>query len=550
LGGTQLRFSFIVIVSCAGVAGCVDQPAATLPSDLHALESRAITRADARAILALPAVRNALVRNVRGVRITQDMLVRISSFEAGKGLEPGVISDTFDGSATLDGPFHLPVSLSDIATKKGADRPIDGTANFHNSPVVQAKGDPLFRPMFQPQKFVQLLNAALVNPGAMFLTKSAAGYAMQLRRNGMELASTADGFAEYPVEGCVPWSIDQKQNVASLSKYFTALALRRLLDQHGVSIDTSIESYLPQYWSKGPGINAISFRYLLQHKSGFNTGGDEPGKAPTFAVMKEQIANGPASMPGTVSRYENLNFALMRFLIAVLNGNVDLSFNPPVFGDYLWNAAAIDAYVNYVNANVFAPAGVGPASLQRPDDAALAYTSLGVSSSWPCGTDVPAKTKGWVSDSDMSPWAGTSGWHLSAREVAKVADAARQGKIVAQPLAQEMLEEKLGLDSPEGGVPALSLDGFDRDASGPVLLPSPLYYKRGVWGFDPDPSSCGPGCANDGNETRHNSLLWFLPDDMELVVLLNSDAGNPPYDDIGALVQKAYMNSFEPSIVP
>ena len=63
--------------------------------------------------------------------------------------------------------------------------------------------------------------------------------------------------------------------------------------------------------------------------------------------------------------YQNTNFGLCRILISTLNGAVTTGsvFSPFGFGDLndrFWDIVSISAYRQYVNDNVFAPAGCWP----------------------------------------------------------------------------------------------------------------------------------------------------------------------------------------------
>ena len=102
---------------------------------------------------------------------------------------------------------------------------------------------------------------------------------------------------------------------------------------------------------------------------------------------------------------------------------------------------------------------------------------------------------GWNSG-DLSTVTGGAGWHMSVDELLDVMGTLRRkGTIMSTTQAQTMLDSGFGID---------------------VIQSTPLgtlYNKNGAWG-------------SGGKEEQ--SLAYFLPQDMELVVLTNSPVGSPP----------------------
>ena len=121
------------------------------------------------------------------------------------------------------------------------------------------------------------------------------GYAMQLRKNGTPVYTLIWNWAKTPTDGGQGWKLDTRMHVASVSKYITAVAMVKLLDSKGISLDAKIINYLPAHWVKGPKINQISFRNLLTHTSGFSTG----TSSSNYTFMKQNVANGVAGVGGS-----------------------------------------------------------------------------------------------------------------------------------------------------------------------------------------------------------------------------------------------------------
>lgn len=326
-----------------------------------------------------------------------------------------------------------------------------------------------------PQLDVLGFCAALHNA----LKDNANGYVMRLAQNGQPIATLQWSWARRPGEGNKGWNPQRRMHVASVSKLITAIAAVDLLHDKNISWDATIGQYLPAYWDRGANVNNITFRELLTHMSGIEV----PGSSTNYATMKAEIA---AGVPATVtqSQYENVNFALFRVLIPIINGDVDrnalitLDGNPMFQSimDNWWDVVTVNAYQAYVNQHVFVPSGIGggPGLTHTPNDA-IAY-------------GVPW-TSGWDSG-NLRSVAGGAGWVMSADQVLSVmAHYRHTNAIVPSTLAQQAMDARLGLDV-KSNTPA-----------------GTLYNKNGRW---------------NGNGRSEQSLAYFLPNGMELVVLTNS----------------------------
>jgi len=226
----------------------------------------------------------------------------------------------------------------------------------------------------------------------------------------------------------------------------------------------------------------------LTHTTGFTGDTD-------YESMKAAVAAGVStdtSMPDYLGnyRYRNMNFGLCRILIAVINGNISkgatFSFPPAIsdLNDLLWDIITISAYNQYVQTKVFAPAGVTSATLDHPAAGALAHK-------------FPVTTAGWNSG-DLESVSGGAGWHMSVDQLLDVMGTfRRKGTIMSPSAAQTMLEDGFGIDL------------IQNTAAGK------LYNKNGLWH---DAST---------NGRTEQSLAYFLPEKMELVVLANSPINNP-----------------------
>jgi hypothetical protein len=357
------------------------------------------------------------------------------------------------------------------------------------------------------------------------LKDGVAGYAAQLRQSGQILFTKTLEYAKRrPQDGDELWKSNVKMHVASVSKLMTAMAMTVLLRDHNISPDAQIIDYLPDYWAKGPNIEYIVFRNLLNHTSGLSA-----DYRVDFDKMKSAIAGGinlpiaGGTNPNTLTlgqyKYQNLNYGLFRILLAVINGYINKNLYwglPPIsdpVNDQIWDAVTIAAYEAYLQAKVFGPSSVGGATLDHPPGCALAYKG-------------PDDTKhGWNSGS-LRQGCGCFGWHLSVNDLLDVMGQFRRGNgILTSADAQAMLDNGFGVDP---------LMGDQALPAAFTTLAGNLYCKPGNW--------------NNTVNQDEQSLAFFLPQDMELAVFVNSmvDGQTGSTNLFREVVKQAYVESLLP----
>ena len=329
------------------------------------------------------------------------------------------------------------------------------------------------------------------------LEDKVAGYSVRLQQRNSVIYARDSNWAKAPSDGSETWNGDVRMHVASCSKLITAIAMTRILNEKQISYDTPIIGFLPTYWAKGPNIDRITFRHLMTHTSGFNNGGSS---ASDFEFMKDRVAHGVMAIGGF--NYENMNFGLCRILIATILEDVApgaiFAFPViPISNDVAWDYLTIRSYTQYVENYVFAPAGVSGPTLDHPAADALAY-------------NFPVSGNGWNS-SDLTSMSGGAGWHMSPDDLLRIMRTfRRKGVIMSAARAQAMLD-----------------NGFGIDGAGSTPL-GPVYSKKGFW--------------QDSGKHVEQSLVYFLPRNMELVVLVNSPIGSAG-EVFELLVNKALMSN-------
>jgi len=286
--------------------------------------------------------------------------------------------------------------------------------------------------------------------------------------------------------------------VLDLTRVIAGPTATRTLAAHNLPPSTKIIDYLPTYWAKGPNIDQITFAQLMTHKSGFRVSGSDM----SYPTMKAQVAAGVTMANLGTYSYQNMNFGICRILLPVMNGVIPANTTfPAATEDQNWDFATITAYAAYVAKNLFQPSGVSGPTLTHPDPDALAYN-------FP-----PAS--GWNSG-DLTSESGGAGWHMSVNDLLDVMGCfRRQNTIMSPAAAQAMLDDGFGIDV----IQSTSL--------------GTLYNKNGLW--------------QSGAGQTEQSLAYFLPRDMELVVLANSPIGNPGqfFRDV---VTNIYLENITPEI--
>lgn len=136
-------------------------------------------------------------------------------------------------------------------------------------------------------------------------------------------ATAAGGWAQDPNDGNLRMTRKVPSGIGSVTKMFTGTALLQLFERRMLSngtvdqqLDTPIWDKLPPKWRTsyaGKGIDKVTYRQLLQHRSGF-PGKDCGGELET----DEMLARGIKAQDVGNRCYSNLNVKLLRFLLPAI----------------------------------------------------------------------------------------------------------------------------------------------------------------------------------------------------------------------------------------
>lgn len=406
--------------------------------------------------------------------------------------KPGTVVETASPVPTARVQAHVMKPAYMTATKIDTDESADG------QPLVMAKARPQLKQVkLNVAKFGEEVRTAL--------STTVRGYALQLRKDGVTIFTHEYNKARAPKDGDVRMTVNTRMHIASMSKLIASMATVKALEDKKLPWETKIGSYLPAYWTVGSNVADITFKDLMTQR-GFavpESSSDGCGCRGDYETMRSVVAGGVAAT--RERRYENVNFSILRVLDSILTGAVSRGSvyqiqiaGQPNSADAIWDIRTTDAFLAYVNAKVFAPAGVSAVGT-APNGAsgALAYQNV---------TD----EEGWDSG-ELATQLGGVGFRMSVKEYLDVMDAwRRKGTIVPVATAQAALDAGLGLDNVRS-TPA-----------------GKAYDKNGRWG--------------KGGHSEQ-TVGFFLPEGMELVVFTNSNLPNE--GSFRGTILNAYLNNLE-----
>jgi len=350
------------------------------------------------------------------------------------------------------------------------------------------------------------------------------GYAFVITKLGQPRVQRAWGEARRKADPPeMPMSVNVKYTTASVSKNITAAAFLKLLDDTNIKnknltldekLNEKMVDYLPYYWKPGAGVNSITFREMLKHRTGIHCDPDFVDYRNLRKCLAKGIdtadkdrtcptADGPGQPIGTNDNgcYKNANYALFRIVIPVMMGKVVkpvLSTFTEEQKDAETEILTSNVYINYVNDNVYAKAGL-PKIFCKPTDGkqqGLAYKHA-----------APDAKGGDFGDATFE--CGSQGWFLSAAQLATYFETLNTtDKIVLPAISSRMRTEYLGYDG--GG-------GFDTP-DGKIT-----YWSK---------PGGHPAAQNTG---EINTLLMHFSNGVEVSVVINSDF-KPPVDWGGVII--------------
>lgn len=264
------------------------------------------------------------------------------------------------------------------------------------------------------------------------------GYTFIINHNGKWADSAARGFARMKQDGAIFHNVKKEMNIASVSKWLTAVGAMRLLSQKKIKLEDSIYHWLPQSWKLGNKVKTITFKQLLTHSAGLTTKDIRYGT--DYNSLKACIAAGVVNEAKTPN-YSNANFALFRIMFSFIDDKKSTteieSLNLWFFKDTAtFNNYLADRYISLMQKHVFTPAGIANATC-TPELRSIQ-------------TLMYNETTPTTAGSVLGDWklvCGGGGYSLSAHNVAKVmAYVYHTEDILTKAQQKDMLDNLYGLD--------------------------------------------------------------------------------------------------------
>jgi Beta-lactamase/Polyglycine hydrolase-like, structural repeat len=154
------------------------------------------------------------------------------------------------------------------------------------------------------------------------------GYAFVVANAGCIVGKVSGGYAQAPGDGNVKMKTYIASGTGSVAKVFSGIALLHLLAEHKLSnasidkeLDTPIWGMLPPAWQHaytGRNLELITYRELLQHKSGFRIGDGEASKNTTGTKLTYVLDKGVKKSDIDHREYNNFNYAILGILIPAI----------------------------------------------------------------------------------------------------------------------------------------------------------------------------------------------------------------------------------------
>jgi CubicO group peptidase (beta-lactamase class C family) len=379
------------------------------------------------------------------------------------------------------------------------------------------------QPTLDRQAFENSLHAA-VSPKVM-------GYTFLLIKDGRVAAEGAGGLARNSADGQMKMTTRTPQNLGSLFKFITGVTMLHLLDRAPAGsaggnnsfqtrLGAPVALLYPQLWNAGvktPAIRTITFRQLLQHRSGFRGCSTPLG---CFGGSYDPTLLGKRD-------YQNINFSLLGYLIPLYaTPNLLPALNgvpktvPAAERDANMQVVLGERMDRFMREKMFP---LAPGNISASCDAANEYKSTGAYG-YVSKTDTG---KGIITSrkADNKPCSGAGGNWMSIRDFgAFVAAALHSDRMLSQQARLEMYRTGMAPDDRL----VWSFTTTDPWIADRFKMPT-ILWSNGVQRYDGQ---------------SFNTVLLRLPLNYELMIFVNS--GGMGVDSLAGAGFKAFRAGMEP----
>lgn len=151
------------------------------------------------------------------------------------------------------------------------------------------------------------------------------GWQYVLVKKGLVVSEDAGGLAQNNADGSLPMTVNTPTNIGSLAKFMSGTAMLGLMQKpHGPAqydngltlnqkLNRKIATVMPNAWTDDMmfGVNNISFRQMLSHRTGFDT--DKDDNRTVLGYLKD--ADGFLLSQYDDREYANINYVLNGYLL-------------------------------------------------------------------------------------------------------------------------------------------------------------------------------------------------------------------------------------------
>lgn len=301
-----------------------------------------------------------------------------------------------------------------------------------------------------------------------WLSVGEGGWSYAIVQDGQLVRDGGIGSARNATDGSVSMTPNTEMNLASVTKFFTAIAAMQLIDRLNINLDSDIEPYLPDSWPQGPGVNNLTFRDLLTHRSGLQSTNNNFSQTLSYRGLQAAIATGVVN-PKT-RNYLNVNFALFRVLIPKMWRTLP---GAPAIPVNVNDAQSQQFYDDYMQQFVFGPAGVSLGLQPSGGNQETRYYNINDNG------------QAGISYGDWAPISGGGGYYGSAMEVAAIlAFFWESESLVTNATRTLMRNNRIGFDLANGSLeehgPYFGKGGSISNGSGQGVRLQTAHFGNGI----------------------------------------------------------------------
>jgi CubicO group peptidase (beta-lactamase class C family) len=311
--------------------------------------------------------------------------------------------------------------------------------------------------------------------------KTPGGYAFEVLHKGQVVAKAAEGWARAPWEQhhpSVKWTLHKPMGVASVSKTITAVALLKLWEETGQKFALD-RPFWPHIQAICPEASADARQVTIRQLLRHRSGFKKIGDCNNPKDLEKLLTQPLAHQPGTHYAYDNNNFYIARLVLEQI-GHVD--------------------YTSYVKGHVLEPMGITDMETHfQAHQPMCGYGKLG------------STRPGYPFDWNCKATAGAAGWYASIDDLGLFLIGLRDHKVLSRATTDMMYKDLLGWDTSDPG-----------------------WEKNGGWGWD-------EGSRPNSRAGSFRSSIFHFPDDVDAVMLMNSDAGDSPQ----SILRRAWTESMQ-----